>query len=390
MITKSFQVSIPASKSMMNRALLVQSFFPDLKIIGDSQCDDVKNMKRAVVSLIRKTDIDCGEAGTVLRFMGMRASREAGSFKLKGQPALMRRPHQELTYLLEQLSVSCEIQKDQIIISGQGWKKPLIPLRIHRETSSQFATGLLLSSWNLDFDLEFEMKGGLSQSYWEMSVLMAESLGMQIQRNNDFWKVPARQKITAPVLETEPDYSSAFAIAVAGALTGKTTILNAGEKSLQPDFIFIDILKKMGVSVQFSAGQLNIQMPAEIKPIDINLDNAPDLFPCLAVLCAFAKGESVLRGAAHLAFKESDRLAKTKELLEKAHILCSPKEKAFHIVGKGHAVKTTSFEFDPDHDHRMAFAAGLLKLKGFDIGVKNSHVVSKSFPEFWQVLGIQP
>lgn len=146
----------------------------------------------------------------------------------------------------------------------------------------------------------------------------------------------------------------------------------------------------MGVSVQFSAGQLNIQMPAEIKPIDINLDNAPDLFPCLAVLCAFAKGESVLRGAAHLAFKESDRLAKTKELLEKAHILCSPKEKAFHIVGKGHAVKTTSFEFDPDHDHRMAFAAGLLKLKGFDIGVKNSHVVSKSFPEFWQVLGIQP
>ena len=107
-----------------------------------------------------------------------------------------------MIYLLEQLSVSCQVHTDQIVISGQGWKKPLIPLRIHRETSSQFATGLLLSAWNLDFDLEFEMKAGLSQSYWEMSVLMAQSLGMEIQKKNDFWKIPAKQKINIQNLQT--------------------------------------------------------------------------------------------------------------------------------------------------------------------------------------------
>lgn len=390
MAGKNFQVSIPASKSMMNRALLVQSFFPDLKIIGDSQCDDVKNMKRAVVSLIRKTDIECGEAGTALRFMGMRASRETGTFRLKGQPGLMRRPHQELIYLLEQLSVTCQVQSDQILISGQGWKKPLIPLRIHRDKSSQFASGLLLSAWNLDFDLEFEMKGGVSESYWNMSVKMAQDLGMEIHKKNDFWKIPGKQKIATVELKTEPDYSSAFAIAVAGALTGKTTILNAGKDSLQPDFVFIEIMRKMGIKVSYTDSTLDIEMPEEIKPIDINLDNCPDLFPCLAVLCAFAKGESVLRGAPHLAFKESDRLAKTTELLEKAQIKCSAKDRAFHIVGHGFASKLSSFAFDTDHDHRMAFAAGLLKLKGYDIRIQNPGVVSKSFPEFWKVLGIQP
>ena len=385
-----FKVDIPASKSMMNRSLLIQSFSPNLKIIGDSQCDDVRHMKMAVVSMIRKKDIDCGEAGTVLRFMGLRSSREKGSFKLIGKPGLMRRPHQELQYILDQLSVNCQVNPDHILISSQGWKKPLVPLRIHRETSSQFATGLLLSAWNLEFDLEFEMKSGVSEAYWEMTVKMAQLMGMEIIRRGDFWKIPAHQQVTGTEIDNEPDYSSAFAIAVAGALTQGAMITNATETSLQPDFKFIQIMQKMGIKIEHKANVIHIHKPDQIKPIDINLDSTPDLFPCLAVLCAFAKGESVLRGASHLVFKESNRLDKTAELLQKARIHCSIKDKAFHIVGDGLTPKTADFEFDPDHDHRMAFAAGLLKLKGFGIKLTNPQVVSKSFPEFWQVLGFQP
>lgn len=386
-----FQVEIPASKSMMNRALLVQSFFPDLSIVGHSNCDDVNNMKRAIASMIRKKDIDCGEAGTVLRFMGLRCSREKGTFKLLGKPGLMRRPHQEMVYILEQLGVECQLFSDHVVITSAGWKKPIVPLQIPRHTSSQFATGLLLSAWNLDFDLEFEKKSGVSESYWQMSLQIAQDLGMQIEKRKDVWKIYSKQKLNKAVIETEADYSSAFTVAVAAAISGKALITNAVQNSVQPDFAFIKIMKKMGIKIQHNGHHLTIEMPEEIKPIDMNLDQTPDLFPCLAVLCAFAKGESILRGAAHLAYKESNRIVKTSELLQQARIFSSQKDHSFHVVGVGLDPKNlTEFSFDPDHDHRMAFAAGLMKLKGYQIHIKNPQVVTKSYPEFWQVLGIKP
>lgn len=391
MSTRLFQVEIPASKSMMNRALLIQSFFPELKISGDSTCDDVRNMKRAIAAMIQRKDIDCGEAGTVLRFMGLRCAREKGNFKLLGKPSLMKRPHQEMVYILEQLGVQCELFSDQIVINSSGWKKPLVPLQIPRETSSQFATGLLLAAWDLNFDLEFDMKSGVSEAYWQMSLHMAQDLGMQIEKKRDVWRILSHQKLNKSVVEAEIDYSSAFAMAVAGAIAGKTIITNATENSIQPDFAFIKMMQKMGISVQHKSSHLQIEMPKEMRPIDINLDSTPDLFPCLAILCAFAKGESVLRGASHLVHKESNRLAKTMELLQQARITCSQKEKAFHIVGTGLNPKSDfEFTFDTAHDHRMAFAAGLMKLKGFNIHIRNPLVVNKSFPEFWSLTGIRP
>jgi 3-phosphoshikimate 1-carboxyvinyltransferase len=385
-----FQGEIPASKSMMNRALLVQSYFPQLKIQGNSNCDDVRHMKMAIASFIQKKEMNCGEAGTVIRFMSLRCSRERGLFKLTGSPRLLGRPQDELVYLLNQLSISCQVLPDQILIQSEGWKKPLVPLRVHRESSSQFATALLLNSWNLPFDLEFEMKSGVSEGYWKMSVEMARHFGMHIDHRGDMWKIPSGQKVMNFEFAAEPDYSSAFALAAAGALAGETSITNAAETSHQPDFQFISILKRMGALVQHQDSELSVKMPTELKHIDIDLQSSPDLFPVLAVLCAFANGESWLRGAPHLVHKESDRIAKTSELLRLAGFIASVKSDGLHIVGQGAKFRPRTFQFDPDEDHRMAMAAALLKLKGYEIHIQSPQVVSKSFPEFWQAIGIKP
>jgi 3-phosphoshikimate 1-carboxyvinyltransferase len=385
-----FQGEIPASKSMMNRALLVQSYFPQVKIQGNSNCDDVRHMKMAIASFIQKKEMNCGEAGTVIRFMGLRCSREKGLFKLTGSPRLLSRPHDELVYLMNQLSVSCQVLPNQILIQSEGWKKPLLPIRVHRESSSQFATALLLNSWNLPFDLEFEMKPGVSEGYWKMSVEMARHFGMTIEHRGEMWRIPSGQKVLHFDFAAEPDYSSAFALAAAGALAGETVITNAGETSHQPDFQFISILKRMGALVQHKESSLTVKMPTELKHIDIDLQSSPDLFPVLAVLCAFAKGESWLRGAPHLVHKESDRSLKTSELLRLAGFIASVKSDGLHIVGQGAKFRPNTFQFDPDEDHRMAMAAALLKLKGYEIQIHSPQVVSKSFPEFWQVLGIKP
>lgn len=385
-----FQGDIPASKSMMNRALLVQSYFPQVQIHGNSNCDDVRHMKMAIASFIHKKEMNCGEAGTVIRFLTLRAAREKGLFKLTGSPRLLSRPQDDLAYLLGQLGVTCDLLPNQVVVSGQGWKKPLVPIKVHRQSSSQFATALLLNAWNLPFDLEFEMKPGVSEGYWYMSVEMARHFGMDIDHRGDLWKIPAGQVVKNFEFTAEPDYSSAFAIAAAAALAGETLITNSTEKSFQPDFQFISILKRMHVSVEQNAAALSIKKPQELKAIDVDLRSSPDLFPVLAVLCAFAKGESWLRGAPHLVHKESDRIAKTSELLRLAGFVASVKSDGLHIVGQADKFRPNSFQFDPDQDHRMAMAAGLMKLKGYDIHVQDPQVVSKSYPEFWQILGVKP
>jgi len=81
----SFDGQIPSSKSLLNRARIVKSHFDNLSIYGDSFCNDVEVMKQAVQDFENgKTTIDCGEAGTVLRFMAFRVAREEGSFLLTG------------------------------------------------------------------------------------------------------------------------------------------------------------------------------------------------------------------------------------------------------------------------------------------------------------------
>jgi 3-phosphoshikimate 1-carboxyvinyltransferase len=374
---------IPASKSLLNRALLIQSYFPQLIIEGDSGCDDVRYMKAALESFRQKKEIHCGEAGTVLRFMALRASREPGTWKLTGSRRLFERPQQEIALMLEQLGVSCFFSATELKIQGQGWKKPSVPLQVQRSKSSQFVSSLLLNCWNLSFPLEFEMKGqSISEGYWQMSRVMAEDLGMKINQLGSYLSIPEDQRINSFRLSVEMDCSSAFAIAAAAVLVGKAEITNSLTKSLQPDFVFAEILKKMGVG--------HLEKTERLLPIEINLENSPDLFPILAVLCAFAEGRSRLFGAPQLALKESNRIQKTAELLGLAGFTTAVHSDGLTIDGGGANSKPRAFDFDPDQDHRMVMAATLLRLKGFPITIHQPEVVNKSFPEFWQILGIEP
>jgi 5-enolpyruvylshikimate-3-phosphate synthase len=102
----SFIGHVPASKSIFNRALILQSFGPDLKICGVSDSDDVVKIKAGIKALKDQAMIDCGEGGTVLRFLALRASREKGRHKLTGSVRLINRPQEELMKILSQLGVT--------------------------------------------------------------------------------------------------------------------------------------------------------------------------------------------------------------------------------------------------------------------------------------------
>ena len=311
---------------------------------------------------------------------------------MKGTPRLLERPQQELLTILRQLSVSARLFKDELVIEGDGWKKPKSTLEINREKSSQFATGVLFSTWKLSFPLEFQLfPAGMTDPYWSMSLDYAKQLGMNIQiLGRDHFLIPEQQNAENMHLIVEPDQSSAFAIAAAAALCGEARLEKIMSTSLQPDFAFIEILKKMQIPVLWQQNSLVISLAKRMTAVDILMRDTPDLFPVLAVLCAFAEGQSKLFGAPRLVYKESDRIKKTAELLNLMGVENQILTDGIIIYGQGMSLSQKTFDFDPDHDHRMAMAAGLLLRAGWKIKIHNSHVVKKSFPEFWDILGIQP
>jgi 3-phosphoshikimate 1-carboxyvinyltransferase len=385
----SFIGHVPASKSILNRALILQSFEPDLRIYGVSDSDDVVKMKAGIKALEDQAMIDCGEGGTVLRFLALRASREKGRHKLTGSARLINRPQEELVKILSQLGVTAKFEKIRSPSNPtDGAQGDTLHVPSHR--SSQFASAVLLNAWELPFDLHVSPVGaGVSEGYWRMTQKLVTDAGMKLDRWDQDFRIPARQKISATSLTVEPDMSSAFALAAAAGVGGSTTLLDFPVESLQPDSIFPNILQKMGVPIQFDCGRLKVQRAQFLRGVAVRLTNAPDLFPVLATLCALAEGDSELYGAPQLVHKESDRIARTAELLRVTGRTLTPLEDGLRVGGVLQKTRERSV-FNPDRDHRLAMAAGVLKLAGIPIHIENPEVVNKSFAGFWQSAGIDP
>lgn len=375
----------------MNRALIAQSYEPKLKLVGDSSCEDVVHMKDSLKRLGRASVLDCGEGGTTLRFLAFRASRLRGEFLLKGSPRLLSRPQKEIQQILSQLGVEVRFEKKGIRIISEGWQKPAKPVVVSAKDSSQFLSAMFLNAWDLDFDLKIKIMGKVtSVGYFDMTLHLLKDLGFKFRRSGHVFHIPRGQKIKVKKYSVESDLSSLFSVAAFAAVSGKATFKDFPRKSLQPDLAFTAILKRMGVKEAKAAGKLSVIAPLNLKPVKANLQNSPDLFPVLAVLCSFANGKSVLYGAPQLAHKESNRIQKTAELLKKAGVSCKERKDGMEIEGRGLISRKKSFRFDPDKDHRLAFAAALLKYFGDDIKILDPEVVRKSFPEFWGVVGVRP
>jgi 3-phosphoshikimate 1-carboxyvinyltransferase len=385
-----FSGEVPASKSILNRLLIIQSFAKDLEVYGDSLCDDVVRMRSALRQVldIRGENANCGAAGTTFRFLALRASRVPGRHVLVGTHQLRSRPQGALLEIMQALGVTASLMDQGLLIESRGWKKPTKPLRVDRSHSSQFASAILLNAWNLDFQLELEFPASLnapSEGYFEMTKSLVQAAGMRLMSDGSRTIVPLNSQVTASSLHAEPDLSSAFSLAaVAVASQGQSHFKTFPRSSLQPDAVFPELLKAMGVIIDTSHG-LFVKGQPNLRPIKWNLQDCPDLFPVLSVLCALAKGRSVLYGAPHLAHKESNRIESTAKLLRGLGVQFNLRADGIEIDGRGTILKNEQ-EFDPLHDHRLAMAAAVANASGARIRILYPSVVDKSFPEFWTIV----
>ena len=378
----------PGSKSLLNRAWIVKSYFPDFQITNSSTCDDIKIIETAIQNFKQNKEIFCGQSASAFRFMALRASREKGIHILTGSEQLLNRPHQPLFTILRQLGVECFFHKTKkLMIKSYGWIPQGDALVVPSQISSQFASAVLLNGWNLDKDIFISLEGSVvSSRYLDMTISFLKNLGFQIQGQSPEFKILKKQKLSQYTYTAEPDMSCLFTLACFAVLNGKAVFTPWCENSLQPDAVFPDILEKMGVSIEHQNNSLKVNACSLLKGCSLNLSSTPDLFPCLSILCALACNQSHLFGAGHLKYKESNRLSLIAELIQKINRKIEIQDNGLKIQGSTKRENKGTILFDPQEDHRMAMAGALLKFSGFDIEIKNPSCVNKSFPEFWRII----
>ncbi|MBX9767954.1 MAG: 3-phosphoshikimate 1-carboxyvinyltransferase [Bdellovibrionales bacterium] len=392
MKTFSFEGTISASKSILNRLLVIQSYFPEIEIKGDSVCDDVTHLRESLHALALGQELDCGEAGTTFRFLALRASRLPGTHRLKGSPRLFARPQQTLIDVLVQFGVTGKFESGVFIIQGDGWKNPGNSIQVDARISSQFASSVLLNSWNLDFDLNMDLIADTdllpSEGYLQMTEDLLLQAGMKNRRKGKQVFIPARSRVSSAALTAETDTSSAFALAALAVVGGQALIHGWPVPSLQPDSVFPTLLSKMGVSAVVEQNTLRVEKCTSLQPLHADLGGSPDLFPVLSVLCALTEGTSVLFGAPQLAHKESSRIETSARLVENMGRKVERRHDGMVIHGRALSSLPpvgVDIAIDPQNDHRIAMAAAVAKLAGFSFRVLSPEVVDKSFPEFWDV-----
>ena len=400
--------SPPASKSVLNRLLILRSFERHLEVAGESDCEDVLAMRAALQEFERaraagenEATLECGAAGAVLRFLAPRVAREPGRWFLTGDARLFARPQAGLIASLGQLGVSAGPSGGGLLVQSEtGWRKPASPVSVDRATSSQFASGLALSSCDLPFNLEMKWTGGaiVSDGYWEMSAELLRARGIEIKEEAGGAFIRRGQALHPGRVSAEPDVSSAFALAALAAVGGHARLIGFPFGGLQPDLAFAGLLRAMGARAERVGDDLVVEAPPDgLRALpEARLTDAPDLFPVLAVLCAYADGVSCLVGAPHLAHKESSRIESTLRLLRLVGARAEPIEGGMRVVGMGLSVREPAEEmseraFEPENDHRLAMAAAVVNLARERRGeppirILHPEVVGKSFPGFWDVV----
>lgn len=384
----NFSGNLPASKSILNRLYTLGFWSENIHWFGDSNCDDVKHMRKAVSDLKQgKSEIYVGDAAAVLRFVTLLASRLKGKYRIAGSQALFKRPQQELVNLLEQLGVHAELFSDCVVIEGQGWNYQK-PISVDVSGSSQFISALILNSVNLEKDLIIKPLGELkSGPYLDMTINVATRFGLMIEDHPEGFFIEKGQDLVEVDYVAELDFSSAAAVWSMAAVGGKATI-ELGDfdpnQTDQADFEILDILISFGADISLSTEEITVEKADLFSPEQIDFKDCPDLFPVVAALASLAEGRTELRGAPHLRHKESDRIAGVKAILDTIGVEALEHEDGLTVVGR-RPDSMQSFNCDVKKDHRLLMAVAVLNAGGWRIKANDLECINKSFPEFTQI-----
>jgi 3-phosphoshikimate 1-carboxyvinyltransferase len=232
------------------------------------------------------------------------------------------------------------------------------------------------------------VKGVLpSQPYVDMTIGVMRALGVEVLAAEARFVVPAFQRYRAGECVIEPDASAAAYFWAAAAITGGRVRVNGlTRQSGQGDVRFVDVLASMGCRVHETASSLEVQAPPDgrLRGVTVDLNDMPDTVQTLAVVALFADAPTAIRNVANLRIKETDRIAALATELTRlgAKVDARPDGLTIHPPQQLAPAVIETY-----HDHRMAMSFALAGLVVDGVVLRDAGCVSKSFPEFFEVLG---
>jgi len=384
---KTIEITMPGSKSLTNRALIMASLADGISVIkGASKSDDslvlIKALKKLGVVITEDDNelkvvgnngsfkafsgrLYAGNAGTTVRFLTSLITLVPGRITIVKSKRMKQRPINELDKALK------KIKTGKVSVKGS--------------ISSQFISSLLMIAPVLEKGLVIKIIGKLvSRSYVDMTINLLNKFGIKVvNRQHKEFIIGKNQKLKPVVYEVEGDVSGASYFWAIAAITGnKIRVKNINPLSCQGDIKFVDILQKMGCFVKKNIKEswIEVKGPKILQGIDVNMENMPDSAQTLTIVAAFAVGKTKITGLSTLKIKETDRLLALKNELNKMKIKSEITSDSIIIVG-GSPQKTIIKTYG---DHRMAMAFAVAKSRIPELIIKNPEVVSKSFPEFWK------
>jgi 3-phosphoshikimate 1-carboxyvinyltransferase len=330
-----------------------------------------------------ETDLFCGDSAATLRFMTAISSVVPGKCRLTAGQSLTRRPVQSLVDALQQLGVKCYSNNGlpPVTVESETLKGGIAELP--GDISSQFISALLLAAPLAKEKVTIRLTTPLeSRPYISMTLECLVKFGIHVGVSTDMQEFEILpQSYTPENYVVEGDWSSASYFLAMGATSGEITITNLKLYSLQGDKVILDLLKQMGAFVTVNNNEITVKR-ARLQAIKTDLTNCIDLLPTMAVLAAVANGTSVFTGIKRARLKESNRIVSLREGLERMKIPTSEEEDKLTIVGS----KPKGARIDSKDDHRIAMAFSILGAIAGNTVVDNAECVSKTFPDFWDIL----
>ncbi len=337
--------------------------------------------------------LQCGNAGTLLRFLVALVATVPGEWTLDGTPRLRERPVGPLVAALRELGVAVRWRSVEGYppLTVEGGTLRGGETTIDAGESSQYLSALLLAALAAREPTRVRVEALTSAPYVDVTLRLIEQWGGRVETTADGFVVQPGSRPRASV-EVEGDFSAAAYPAAAAALTGgEVTLLGLERKSAQGDRGFLDVLAAMGAEVEWRVGELVVRGGGELRAVDIDLSTMPDQVPTLAALAPFARGTTSIRNVPHLRIKESDRLAAMARELARAG--AEVEELADGLVIPGVWAGTAATDLPPapvvvdaHGDHRIAMSMALVGLRRPGLAIAHPEVVAKSYPRFWDDL----
>ena len=382
-------------------------FGPDVKVTPLSFVEAHSAQSRAV-------SIECGLAGTVMRFVPALAALLPGEFAFDGDPHARQRPMGPVLEGLRQLGVQVDCEQGEnalpFVLRSPGLASaegvPEAPVvRIDASTSSQFVSALLLMAPRLPQGMVLVHEGSSVPSipHIQMTVEALRQMGIRVQEHypNQGDKAEGGEyrwtvhpgSFPGFEMTIEPDLSNAGPFLAAAVVTGESVTIphwpapaaDSSAGTTQVGDMWRELLPALGARVSYAEGRLTVTGPRELPEGDFSFDLSAggELAPTMAAACAFVNGRVELTGIAHLRGHETDRLAALAAEINRlggaAHDTADSLVIEAPIPAAAEVAQVLARTYD---DHRMATFAAIIGLRRPNVVVQNVATVAKTMPEF--------